>query len=181
MKKQTRLVVLTLALILLLLFATMPAAARATETDVEVIDYGCQLVDPGVSWVDEDGILHIKGQMYQGETRTSDRRFVGYSTLYVVSWNVDLATGDYDMHATGTLDPSDPDIDGIWDFLSINSHNVGGVIEARAVAHGTGDLKGLKAKMIIEALLEPPDPTVCEGLPAYVSKWFVTVADPHGD
>jgi hypothetical protein len=174
-------IVMGLVMLTMLLLATGSATARAIKTDVEVIDYGCHLVDPGVSWVDEDGVLHIKGQVYNGETRSSDARFIGASTLYVVSWNIDLTTGDYTMHAIGTLDLADPTIDGTWEFLSINSRNVGGVIAARAVARGTGDLAGLKAGMMIEALNEPPDPTVCEALPQYVSRWEVTVLDPHGE
>jgi hypothetical protein len=181
MRTRTRMIVMGLVMVTMLLLATGSAAARTTKTDVEVVDYGCHLVDPGVSWVDEEGILHIKGQMYNGETRSSDARFIGASTLYVVSWNINLATGDYTLHAIGTLDLEDPSIDGTWEFLSINSRNVGGVIAARAVARGTGDLAGLKARMIVETLNEPPDPTVCEESPQYVSRWIVTVLDPHGE
>jgi hypothetical protein len=135
MRTRTRMIVMGLVMVTMLLLATGSAAARTTKTDVEVVDYGCHLVDPGVSWVDEEGILHIKGQMYNGETRSSDARFIG----------------------------------------------VGGVIAARAVARGTGDLAGLKARMIVETLNEPPDPTVCEESPQYVSRWIVTVLDPHGE
>jgi hypothetical protein len=181
MKTQTRLLLLVAALVAVLLLVAVPVAARATKTDVEATDYGCTLVDLGTIWDDDSGIRHIRDQVYSGETRSDDTRFVGITTLRIVSWNIDLNTGDYTMHATGSLEVTDPMIDGTWDFVSVNSRNIGGVITAWAVAHGTGDLAGLKARGMVETLTEVPDPTVCDGPPQYVSKWSLTLLDPHGE
>jgi hypothetical protein len=51
-------------MIALLVLGTGVAAARATRTDVEAIDYGCTLVDPGLFFVDEEGIVHYRGQVW---------------------------------------------------------------------------------------------------------------------
>jgi hypothetical protein len=180
MKKQVRFALFLMALIAMLLLVAVPVAARAKKTEVEAIDYGCQITDPGVMWIDDEGFLHIRGQKYEGIAVSDDPRFDGVTAIDDASMNMDMATGDYNMHGTGSLVPSDPGIDGMWEVM-FNSHMVGGVLTARGVLHGSGDLEGLKGKVTIEMPDGVPEPNPCEAAPAYVGLWTVTVLDPHGE
>jgi hypothetical protein len=105
----------------------------------------------------------------------------GDSRVDDANMNLDPATGNYTLHGVGTLDPSDPGINGVWEMV-FNSRVKDGVLTARGIAQGTGDLAGLKANIVIEALdASQPRPECDNQPPAYVTKWYVSLLNPDGE
>lgn len=82
----------------LLLVPAMPAQAAATKTSFSataVLTSG----PPVRLWVDDDGVLHIRGQPFLG-TITGD--LTGFASG-VNNINLDLATGSGDLHGSFTV------------------------------------------------------------------------------
>ncbi len=182
-----------MALVSLLLVASVfipatPSVAKATRTPVEFWEVNC-LIDPGLQWVSEEGVLHIRGQLTQNTFYDPVSFEIVGSNAVVSNANLDPATfsgtlsGKFSlfylpMSDTGTFD-------GSW-----NGKLTGGVaFTGRAVGHGTGELRGMKIKQrLVGDPANPPPPglftapgfTPCEPIGGIIfDSGFVL--NPRGD
>ena len=125
----------------------VPSAVAVTErlaTSGE--DVLVQLVDPGVEWVSEDGIDHVRGwtAMYQ----TTDALYDVGSLLIVGNWNLDLATGNGPLWGTMYYEfPSaNGGFQGTW-----NAKFSAFVWSGKSQGTGFGDLAGWQLRQDIQA------------------------------
>ena len=100
------------------LVTSVPSFAKSTKTPVDFWQVAC-LVDPGIEWVSDEGILHGRGRveqlvLYAYDAGTMAAEVVG-SGVVVGNANIDPATGDgrlfgtvsviyLPVSATGTFD-----------------------------------------------------------------------------
>lgn len=137
------------------LISAGPSTAESTKTPVDFWEVVC-LVDPGIEWLDDDGVLHIRGRISQGTFYDAEDFTVVGSDAIIANANIDLATGNgaffgtwsavyLPASATGTFD-------GAW-----NARLTGGIaLSGKAVGQGTGELRGMKMK--VNLLSDPADP-----------------------
>jgi hypothetical protein len=74
------------------------------------------LVEPGVQWMDSDGITHMRGLIYASELSGHDGDGVPITGagLYELNLNIDLNTGNGDVQASGTAEQHYGDLSGEW-------------------------------------------------------------------
>jgi len=145
------------------------SAAKSTKTQVDFWEVGCVL-DPGTSWISEDGVFHGRGRVATGVFYDADDfARVGTDTV-VGNANLDPVTGTGRLFGTFSLeylpDSYPGTFDGTW-----NSSLAGWVSSfGRAVGQGTGELHGMKMKL---KLVGDPTVEIPDGLLAAVA------ADPE--
>jgi hypothetical protein len=142
-------------LVAMVITSAAAAPAKSTKTPVDVWEVSC-MQDPGIVWISEDGILHIRGQVTMATFYdSSDFAIVGYDTI-VSNANLDPVTSTGTLFGTwsATYLPASETgtFDGSW-----NARLSGGIAAVgKAVGHGTGDLRGVKMKLNL--LVDPADP-----------------------
>ncbi len=100
-RKTNILVSMTLSAAVLLVTGT--ASGAAIEVPVSGGQMTVGVLDPGTSWVDEEGITHVRGQILFLELTGDLEGFV----IQILDFNIDFATGNGDLHGSalfvGTL------------------------------------------------------------------------------
>lgn len=77
----------------------VPSAGAVTERlHTSGVDEIVQLIDPGVEWVTEGGVDHVRG--WTGRYQTTDALYGVGSLLIVANWNLDLTTGSGSLWGT---------------------------------------------------------------------------------
>lgn len=154
MKK--RLFVLLTCLITVSILAT-PAAARATRTEYEGVEY-CGMMTGAKEWISGDRVGHARGGEVPCTDKVSDARISG-DTSVTVNYNFQLA--NFPVLGYGTM----------WGKIRIEN-NAGywtgswvgertkqaGFTYIRAILHGHGSYQGLQARATY--VREHPDPSL---------------------
>ncbi|MHC4931570.1 MAG: hypothetical protein ACYTGV_05195 [Planctomycetota bacterium] len=119
------------------------AWADATKTWVESEIVGAQVIYMGNGFVDDAGILHVKGQQL-AELMEGDLE----GTLYVeANFNVDLLTWTGDMHGKLRFDGTWDDLEGEFEG-KFSGTWTNGYFDGHWVMKGTeGDFVGLHLKV----------------------------------
>lgn len=99
---------ISLVLPLLIAFALVtaslvasPAAAGTTRTDFVAYNIVCEILDPGVFWVDEDGIQHLRDRVLRSVVISDNEYHNGTGKIYP-NFNFDPVAGV--MTYFGTLE-----------------------------------------------------------------------------
>lgn len=134
------------------LAGSVPAAAQAEKIYFSGEDCPIAMGAPEKQWIGEDGVLHLRGIPLT--TRLDYDPFNGFNYL-VVNQDMDLATGA--VHVYGSVEIHPDGIQGVWLGHFSTKMSPEGVVEGRAVIHGTGELEG---KFGINNISSPdaPDP-----------------------
>ena len=155
---------------LVLLASTVPAMARAER--IYYTGGECPIyVGPAErEWV-SDGVLHQRG-VPMTNTQTYDPPFLNGMAYLVGNFDIDLATGA--VHAYGTAELHPDGADGT--FVGIFSTHVSpeGVVDGRAVVHGTGEFEGMISFNHVSSP-DAPDPA-CNGMNTF-SDGYILI--PH--
>ena len=122
-----------------------------------------QTVDFGKQWFDEDGIWHIRGATAIHPNITGD--IEGFATV-IFSANIDLTTGDGDLHGYAIWDATFDDLSGVFEG-SFSGTFSGFVYEITTAYHGSGDFDGMKLFL-----------TVTGAEPMEYQEGYIL--DPHG-
>ncbi len=135
-RKTNFLVGMTLTAVMLLVTGT--ALGAATQVPVSGGQMTVGVIDPGTSWVDDDGITHVRGLILE-VSFTGD---IEGSAIQGLNYNID-PFGNGDLHGTavftGTVFGDEAALDGR--FAGDIS---GGVFSADSIGHGT--IGGAKAQ-----------------------------------
>ncbi len=144
---------------------SVPSSAKSTKTPLDFWQVAC-LVDPGIEWVSDDGVLHGRGRieelvLYAYDPDTMAAEIVG-SGVVVGSANIKLATGDGNFFGTVSVIylpvSATATFDGRYQG-SLTSSSISG----KGVSHGTGEAHGMKIMLHFGA--EPPPPWLEAVLP----------------
>jgi hypothetical protein len=127
-----------LAMIVLLAGST-PAAARAERIYFSGEDCPIYVGAPEKQWVSEDGALHMRG-IPMITTLTYNPPVLNGTNHIVMNQDVD-PTGA--IHVYGSVEIHPYDGEGIWVGRFSTHVSPEGVVEGKAVAHGTGDFEGM--------------------------------------
>ncbi len=139
----------------LMLAAFVPASmASATTTrisaaGIETCD-DANPIDPGTAWVDEDGVLQVRGLTLAclAEGSEGETEFLAGDEVVVVNFNQDLATGEGTLWGTWTsyLDfyGGEAGFAGTWNGHWDSSAPSGWL--GKAVGKGFGELGGWQAR-----------------------------------
>lgn len=100
------------------------------------------IVDPGTVWVDEDGVLHIRGQVFSGAPITGD--LVGFDTHNVFNLDLDLATGNGKAYGTFHDEVTwvDRNISGVFAGTYV-ARIESGLLSGTYKGEGSGGFEGL--------------------------------------
>ena len=86
-----------------LLFSAMAFAAPASVTETSITTVTVATTGPDKEWLDEDGVLHTRGLILHadvfGGAVGEEGILLGTQTA-VLAFNIDLATGNGDLHGT---------------------------------------------------------------------------------
>ncbi len=128
-RKTNILVSMTLSAAVLLVTGT--ASGAAIEMPVSGGQMTVGVIDPGTSWVDDEGITHVRGLILE----VSFSGDIEGSAIQGLNYNID-AFGNGDLHGTaefeGTIFGDEAALDGR--FAGDIS---GGVFSADSIGHGT--------------------------------------------
>jgi hypothetical protein len=147
-----------------LLISANPSTAKSTKTPVEFWEVSC-MVDPGFEWIDEYGVLHVRGRVSQATFYEPENFTIVGSDAIISNANLDPATFSGNLFGTWSavyLPFSDSGtFDGSW-----TAKLTGGVAAlGRAVGRGTGELKGMKMKLtLVSDPADPPPPGLFEAV-----------------
>lgn len=138
MKWKRYVVLVLVATAVVALASPVPLAAKGTRTTYV---YNCRwtgLVKEGKTWISEEGVLHIRGEVSTREpTYTNSPRFEGTVNTVTANVNLDLATGEGTMAGTVFVTK---DGQRVWEGTFS-----GTLASWRTVLHGVGPNAGLKA------------------------------------
>ncbi len=127
-RKTNILVSMTLTAVVLLVTGT--ASGAATEVPASGGQLTVGVIDPGTSWVDEEGITHVRGLILE----VSFSGDIQGSAIQGLNYNID-AFGNGDLHGTaefvGTIFGDEAALEGR--FAGDIS---GGVFSADSIGHG---------------------------------------------
>lgn len=139
MKARGRIVVITLALLVVLLVSAAPVAAKATRAEYWVTEAEqCVVTDPGTWTFLPSGGVHYRGMVLVcHESIPGEPRVTGTGTI-VANANLD-ATGAGPTWATFTLVT---DEGGVWVGTMEGQLSAPGVISYHNVGHGQGIYEG---------------------------------------
>ncbi len=167
MPNELRLWVLAGALLVVgALVTAVPSSAKSNKTPVDFWQVNC-LVDLGIDWVSDEGILHGRGRVeqvffyaYDPETTAAEIIGVGVS---VSNANIDLATGDGAL--SGTVSVTYLPVSAIETFYGRwhASLTGWGSVSGQGSSHGTGEARGVTIKLNFSG--EPPPPWLEVELP----------------
>ncbi len=143
----------TIALLVLTMMIILPARAKTVETYESHIEM--ELIDPGIMWISEEGIMHLKGSYWAGTEEVTVPDGLGTAILIFEEWynhlSLDPLTGEGTLSAKWRLTfPGRGTIEGsargkITGFILLSGTFVG--------THGTGDFEGVKKKGSFEGML----------------------------
>ncbi len=134
-----RTVIASCVLVALILLTPTLVQAQAMKTPFTATQTQTGSGMPERFWVDDDGVAHGRRHPFTFEL-TGDISGTASSTI---SWNIDLATGDGDLHGSVVLDVT-------WDgrsgtFVGRFSGTFTSWFSSwESVAHGTGVFEGMK-------------------------------------
>lgn len=168
MKRQKRMILAILALIVALALVTGSVAAKATKTEFAGTTSFGEVIDPGV-WTFPGGNVHIRGVVQTAYLVADDPRVTGTETVFGNA-NLDAFSAG---RAWGT---SHIEVayegGGVWEgtftaeFYADGSHSV------KFVAHGIeGSVEGLKMSGTVVFPADPTAPGISSGI----------ILNPHGD
>jgi hypothetical protein len=153
--KGRQILALACVLVMAALISAAPSVAKSTKTPAEFWEVSC-LVEPGLEWIDDEGVLHIRGQITQSAFYELQNFTIVGSNAIVSNANVDPATFSGNLFGTWSAiylpASSSGTFDGSWNFKLVDGASGVG----RAVGHGTGDLRGMK--MRLKLVSDPADP-----------------------
>jgi len=117
---------------------------------------------PGISWVDEDGILHVRNQITEQKVQGD---IVG-DQVVTISLNVNLGTGEGDLHGSFELTNATAvrlgltgSFEGRFDGLIVGGSSIFSVNGPR----GSGDFDGMKMRVTGQNPAGSADPTTYSG------------------
>lgn len=126
---------MSMILTAVVLLVTGTASAQADEVAVAGGQFTVAVLDPGTSWVDEEGILHVRGLILSVLLVGS---FEGLATQHL-DYNLDLATGNGDLHGSAEFEGT---LNGVAGVLAghfagdITGTIDGPLFSADSIAHG---------------------------------------------
>ena len=138
----------------MLMAGSVPAAAKAERIYFTGQDCPIYVGPPERQWVSEDGVLHQRS-VPMTTTLTYDTPYLNGMNYLVVNMDVDLATGA--VHVYGITEAHPDGIEGTWEGHFSTHVSPEGVINGRAVVHGTGELEGMISFLDISSP-DVPDP-----------------------
>ena len=112
-------------------------------------------IDPGRTWVSEDGILHVVGKASEDFLDTNNDSLTGILTV-TYNYSLNLTTGNGNLSGKQSLDPYDEAYDGTWEGNSVIKF-ANFALSGHGHGKGTGDFKGLQ--LTVEFHETYPDPT----------------------
>lgn len=119
--------------------------AKPTVTRITFTADGtqAQVVDPGRQFVDDEGVLHIRGFVTTGAPITGD--LVGMDTRNEFNANIELATGNGNAWGTFRDEVSWParNLSGVFEG-HYQGQITAGQISVAGVGQGSGDFSGMK-------------------------------------
>lgn len=141
MLKKISIEVLPLAVLLLL--AAPAVLGEATKTTFMGIETPVFTGEPDRQWVDEDGVLHIRGLPVETIFQGTPFNFINRVTIDL---NLDLATGDGDGTGAFTFDVTWGELRGTFQGIATLtlSREPGRELLVSYVGHGAGDFEGMK-------------------------------------
>jgi hypothetical protein len=151
MKKQMRLILVSLALVTILLVAAVPVTARPVSTPFVTVVYPCSQLDPGHVWTDKDGVTHIRGGLDYAILESEDPRLTGTGVWRTNQDVLPDGTGP----AWGTM-VIETDL-GIWRIVWKADYDQG-IPTSHGQGHGSHGLEGL-AMTYEGRLIAPPSDT----------------------
>lgn len=91
--------------------------AQSIEIPVAGTQITLGFLDPGKEWIDDEGILHIQGNVSTTELVGEDHNGIPINgtLIHVVSMNVDLATGSGDWHGTSMVEETYGEMSGTYE------------------------------------------------------------------
>jgi len=153
MKK--RLSILVAGLMVLSILAA-PVAARTIRTEYDGVENYVEALSPGVEWVSEDGVYHVRGAQEAYEDVVSDDRLCG-DLVVTINANFQLAEEPVyvygPMWGTSILENDG----GYWEGSWVGKRTKEGYSYIRCVMHGHGGYEGLQAR--VDYVRENPDTT----------------------
>jgi hypothetical protein len=153
-KRIPTLATILILAIVVILVGTVPAAAKAERIYYTGVDCPIYIGPPAKEWVSEDGVLHQRG-IPMTTSLTYNLPELNGKNYIMANMDVDMATGA--VHVYGTVDIHPNGIDGTWIGYFSTHVSPEGVLNGRAVAHGTGELEGMKSfnKISSPEVLDP--------------------------
>ena len=140
---RRNLTLLTTALIVCVAALSSNALAGSIKIPVWGSDTST-ITDPGVQWVDSDGITHYRGLVMMGiiEGQDDDGTPILGESVSVVNMNVDMATGDGDFICRTRIETAYGDLNGAWEG-KLQATLTGFVYDGTYnLPHGYGDFEG---------------------------------------
>ena len=171
MKKQKRLILVSLALVAFLLLAAVPVTARPVRTPFETTVFPCEPLDPGHVWTDKDGVTHIRGSLDYGILTSDDPRLIG-TTVWRTNQDV-YPDGTGPGWGTMVIETEL----GIWRIVWTAEYDQG-IPTSHGHGHGSHGLQGLA--MTYEGHLLVPAPENDCGAPVAVV-FSGDIIDHNGD
>lgn len=157
MNRNTSKILLVVSLLMGVLLAAVPVAAKASRTPFTATEFACG-VEPGKEWFTRDGTMqHIRGQLLHDVVVSDEPRMTG-TALSFVNMNMDLLSGD----CTGWGKEVYEVEGGAW-MLNYSGHCVDFVYAGGGVGHGTGDLQGQLLFLQAQRLFSVPADNPCPG------------------
>ncbi len=126
---------------LVVLFAVTPVMAAPAYKLPYTADVFLNIIDPGESWITEDGILQVRGLLAEGTFNSADLGIADAAMWKTIDYALDTITGEGTMHGKFVLT-----IDGAGTFEGsfrdriTNSTHLAGTV----VGQGTGAFAGWK-------------------------------------
>jgi hypothetical protein len=135
--RQRVLLSIALALIIALLATYGTAVAQATQTEIVGTSTTIGVIDPGVLTPLPGGNVKIRGMILVFQEEASDPRASGINTV--------VMNANWDSNWTGPMQGTWHVVNeyGTWEGTWTGTSIAGGS-SIRGVAHGTGELEGLK-------------------------------------
>ena len=168
MKRQRRLMLGVLVLIMALLLGTGSVAAKATKTCFTATETMDDLGGPERGWVSGERV-HSRGWAMTNTMVCDDDRFDG-EVHHTINLNLDEDNAGR-FWGTTKIVPDAHNGAGWWDATFEGSQNADGVVNVSHVGHGRGVFEGLKVKYTGAWNTWP--------YAGGMATWLVCVHDPH--
>jgi hypothetical protein len=140
----------TMALLVLTMMLVLPATAKTVEPYESHIEM--ELMDPGIVWFSEEGIMHLRGAYWAG----TEEVFVpgGLGTATFEEWynhlSLDPTTGDGTLSAKWRLTFPEGSIEGSARGRITEGYLLSGTFVG---THGSGDFAGVKKMGTFDGML----------------------------
>ncbi len=154
-----RVLMSTMALLVLTIMLALPARAKTVELYESHIEM--ELIDPGMMWFSEEGIMHMRGAYWSGteEVIVPD----GLGTAIFEEWynhlSLDPTTGEGTLNAKWRLTFPGGTIEGSARGKITEGYLLSGTFVG---THGSGDFKGVKKMGSFEGMLTSETTAVAE-------------------